>query len=732
MSASQTPNPTHNDPPRAPASNPLEGMEDEDIEERAGAFWTEHNLKDYVPESVFAKGAIGFKDLDATLTRIRNGQETEGLTEDERLSFKRAKPPTSWEHIKGLSKPHKLVMMTCIFAAITQGWDQSSMNGANLRWPIDFKIKGRRGSDWIFSAILAAPFFSASIGCIISDAVNDKLAGRRGALTVAGIFSLASVIGAACTRTWQELLVCRVLLGIGMGAKASVVSIYISEISPDEIRGMLLTCWQLFDTFGIFLGFAVNRLVYKLNSSDSNWRIMVLAPAFPAFIFLSLVYFCVESPRWYIKQNRIGDALKAFIHLHNLPSPIVACGDLYLSCLRLKEEIPWLLRSIDYRNSRSNVSSSESVLVASGATNHDSNGVSVDPRSSDGDRTKRKSVIVPESFGARILFALDLVFSSRWRMQSQRSDFFTPTTFRQRLQLLRKRGRVRRAMYASAAVMIAQQACGFNILAFLSSTIYADSLGIPVGDSIPAQMEREVLSMSLLIGAFNFICTWAVFPLIESKGRRFLLNISFPAMATLLTICAMVLLAFPHDQSGQIQYPVQYGPKAAFQALSILFTVAYSIGEGPAAFVVSAEVYPLLTRELGMSFAVLLNFFCAGILSIFTMPMVKSKMHLEGVFGLFAGLNLLSWIACFVLVPDTHKKSLDSIHEIFQKGTNVVFEYRMYEISYYLKLLLRQNPGRKIPLDEYPEQTDEQQLEEQQSTAGIGSTNGIPLRHLQE
>ena len=102
------------------ASNPLEGMEDEDIEERAGAFWTEHNLKDYVPESVFAKGAIGFKDLDATLTRIRNGQETEGLTQDERLSFKRAKPPTSWEHIKGLSKPHKLVMMTCIFAAITQ------------------------------------------------------------------------------------------------------------------------------------------------------------------------------------------------------------------------------------------------------------------------------------------------------------------------------------------------------------------------------------------------------------------------------------------------------------------------------------------------------------------------------------------------------------------------------------------------------------------------------------
>ena len=46
--------------------------------------------------------------------------------------------------------------------------------------------------------------------------------GRRPVIFVAAIFSLIPVIGAAVSQTWVHLLICRILLGIGMGCKAAV------------------------------------------------------------------------------------------------------------------------------------------------------------------------------------------------------------------------------------------------------------------------------------------------------------------------------------------------------------------------------------------------------------------------------------------------------------------------------------------------------------------------------
>ena len=62
----------------------------------------------------------------------------------------------------------------------------------------------------------AAPFLSAAIfGAWLSDPLNEFLYGRRGATFIAAIFCFASVIGAACSQSTAQLLVCRLLLGIG-------------------------------------------------------------------------------------------------------------------------------------------------------------------------------------------------------------------------------------------------------------------------------------------------------------------------------------------------------------------------------------------------------------------------------------------------------------------------------------------------------------------------------------
>lgn len=89
-------------------------------------------------------------------------------------------------------------------------------------------------------------------GCWCSDPLNNFF-GRRGTIFFSAVFCFVTVLGSACAQSWEQLLVCRLLLGIGMGSKASTVPIYAAENTPAAIRGGLVMCWQLWTAFGIFL-----------------------------------------------------------------------------------------------------------------------------------------------------------------------------------------------------------------------------------------------------------------------------------------------------------------------------------------------------------------------------------------------------------------------------------------------------------------------------------------------
>ena len=89
-------------------------------------------------------------------------------------------------------------------------------------------------------------------GCWLADPLNYYI-GRRGTIFLAAIFCFLPVLGSAFVQTWEQLLICRCLLGLGMGAKATTVPIFAAENSPATIRGALVMTWQLWVAFGIFL-----------------------------------------------------------------------------------------------------------------------------------------------------------------------------------------------------------------------------------------------------------------------------------------------------------------------------------------------------------------------------------------------------------------------------------------------------------------------------------------------
>lgn len=189
-------------------------------------------------------------------------------------------------------------VILCSVGAAVQGWDQTGSNGANLSFPIAFGIgngekvgaPNQARDNWLVGLINAAPYIaSAFFGCWCSDPLNHYL-GRRGTIFIAAIFCLFSVIGSAFTQTWQQLFVTRLLLGVGMGCKASVVPIYAAENSPASIRGGLVMSWQMWTAFGIFLGFCANLAVY--NVGDIAWRLQLGSAFIPAVPLVLGIYLC--------------------------------------------------------------------------------------------------------------------------------------------------------------------------------------------------------------------------------------------------------------------------------------------------------------------------------------------------------------------------------------------------------------------------------------------------------
>lgn len=112
---------------------------------------------------------------------------------------------------------------------------------------------------------------------------------------IGAIFSLLSPIGQALTQNWEQLIVCRALLGIGMGLKEVTVPVFSAEVAPTSIRGGLVMSWQTWTAFGILLGTSANLAVK--DAGDNAWRLQLGSAFIPAVPLVIGIYFCPESPR---------------------------------------------------------------------------------------------------------------------------------------------------------------------------------------------------------------------------------------------------------------------------------------------------------------------------------------------------------------------------------------------------------------------------------------------------
>lgn len=125
-------------------------------------------------------------------------------------------------------------------------------------------------------------------------------------MLASGIFLVGCVIQATAYSLVQMLLG-RFITGLTVGLLSAAVPLYQSEMAPPELRGALVSIYQLMITLGILVAAYLDMLWVP---DDGGWRRAIWVQTVPGALLLLCIYFLPPSPRWLVTQNRATDALK--------------------------------------------------------------------------------------------------------------------------------------------------------------------------------------------------------------------------------------------------------------------------------------------------------------------------------------------------------------------------------------------------------------------------------------
>jgi sugar porter (SP) family MFS transporter len=152
------------------------------------------------------------------------------------------------------------------------------------------------------------------IGSLVGSRPSDRF-GRKNTLYFVAAAYLLSSLGTALADNWYVFLCFRLLGGLGVGISSVTAPIYISEISPANRRGRLVGLFQFNVVLGILISYLSNYLLSEFG--EASWRWMLGVQAVPSLLFLILIRFVPESPRWLILKKGASEKALAILRIIN-------------------------------------------------------------------------------------------------------------------------------------------------------------------------------------------------------------------------------------------------------------------------------------------------------------------------------------------------------------------------------------------------------------------------------
>ncbi|MFC8315941.1 sugar porter family MFS transporter [Gordonia sp. NPDC057258] len=216
------------------------------------------------------------------------------------------------------------------------GFDSSVVNGAVDSIEADFGL-GKLMTGFAVAIAL--------LGCALGAWFAGRLAdvwGRKRVMLLGSALFIINSIGTGFTQTIPDLLLWRVLGGIGIGIASVIAPAYIAEIAPARFRGALGSLQQLAITMGIFAALLSDALLADSAGSASNdfwwgleaWRWMFLVGVVPAVVYGVLALLIPESPRYLVGRNRDAEAARILQEVTGEENPLERVKEIKLTVKR--------------------------------------------------------------------------------------------------------------------------------------------------------------------------------------------------------------------------------------------------------------------------------------------------------------------------------------------------------------------------------------------------------------
>lgn len=463
---------------------------------------------------------------------------------------------------------------------------------------------------------------TSTLAMMIAGPLSDKY-GRKKVLSVAAILFFISAFYSAMAPTFIQLVVARMIGGLGVGTALIVAPMYIAEIAPPNRRGVMVSVNQLNIVLGISVAFFTNYLILQLGKSDAswtmnlkfaeyNWRWMLGLESLPALLYFIGLFAVPESPRWLAMNNNDASALTILEKMSN------------------KDEA-----SLEFKNIKASIDSKQ----------------------------KKERVPLHELFkpALKLVLLIGVVIAILQQITGINSVFFyAPIIFEQT-------GIGTDASFVQAIVI------GLTNLVFtIVAMFFVDRVGRK--PLLIFGLAGIIISMFILSSSFKSasyeLSARAVNELVQVEGCKQITkleNVKFSKDVAFKKALNEVL--------GE-QTASKYQGKIIAKAITINpwlvlfgiigFVASFAVSLGPVMWILFSELFPNRLRGLAISFAGFINSGISFLVQLL-LPWELSNIGNAGTFFIYGLFGVLGLIFIIVYLPETKNKSLEELEHILVK-----------------------------------------------------------------
>ncbi|GBE79328.1 Sugar transporter STL1 [Sparassis crispa] len=198
------------------------------------------------------------------------------------------------------------------------GYDQGVMSALLSANQFDKVFPQTVTSPTLQSFLVAIYEIGCLFGALSNLWVGDFL-GRRKTIVLGGIIMIIGAILQTTSFSYAQMIVARIVTGLGNGLNTSTVPSYHAECSPAASRGSFIMVEGSLITFGIMISYWIDFAFFWITGSSAQWRVPIALQIVLAVMMVGGIAFLPESPRWLAKHGRNAEALAVIAALEDKP-----------------------------------------------------------------------------------------------------------------------------------------------------------------------------------------------------------------------------------------------------------------------------------------------------------------------------------------------------------------------------------------------------------------------------